>query len=203
MRNNITKLALLFGVVATMGFGAMNTAVADTSERTGGMGHLELVLAGSDGTIKQYVQTDNLITHQGLDCLVDVLFGSSGTGNCGATTTFNAIGIGTDTNSTITSTQLGDELEPGCVGFTDLSPTAGGETTPQTITIDVVFGGSTSGTSDITDVACEDAITEAGLFNAGSVNIPSLGDMFAYQTFSAITIGASDTLTVTWTIDFS
>ena len=76
MRNNITKLALLFGVVATMGFGAMNTAVADTSGITGGLGHLELVLAGSDGTIKKYVQTDNFITNQGKDCIMDLVFGT-------------------------------------------------------------------------------------------------------------------------------
>lgn len=41
-------------------------------------------------------------------------------------------------------------------------------------------------------------VAESGLFNAGSG-----GDMLARQTFATISKGASDTLTVTWTITLS
>lgn len=41
-------------------------------------------------------------------------------------------------------------------------------------------------------------VAESGLFNAGTG-----GDMLARQTFAAISKGASDTLTVTWTITLS
>ena len=203
MQNNITKLAMLFGIVATMGFGTMNTAVADTSERTGGLGHIELVLADEAGNIKQYVQTDNFITHEGLDCLVDRLFGSSGTGSCGdSTVTFDAIGLGTGSAATVSSSALTAGLASGCFGFTDLTPTADGGTTTQVITIDAVFGGAGSASGDVQDVECEKTITEAGLFNAGGAAV-ALGDMFAYQTFTGITIATADTLTVTWALDFT
>ena len=202
MQSNITKLAMLFGIVATMGFGTMNTAVADTSERTGGLGHIELVLADEAGNIKQYVQTDNFITHEGLDCLVDVLFGSSTTGTCGATTTFDAVGLGTGSAATVASTALSSGLASGCLGFTDLTPSSDGGTGTQTITINAIFGGACSSGADVTASQCEATITEAGLFNAGGAAV-ALGDMFAYQTFTGITIATADTLTVTWALDFT
>ena len=67
MRNNITKLALLFGIIATIGFGANS---AEAASIDGALGHITLVLKDSDGAIKQYVQTDNAITIEGLDCIV-------------------------------------------------------------------------------------------------------------------------------------
>ena len=202
MQNNITKLALLFGIVATMGFGTMNTAVADTSEITGGLGHIELVLTDEAGNIKQYVQTDNFITHEGLDCLVDVLFrGASGTGTCGATDTFDAIGLGIGSAATVASTALSSGLASNCIGFT-ATPSADSGTLTQTITISAIFGGAGSSGADVFATECEQTITEAGLFNAGGATT-ALGDMFAYQTFTGITIANADTLTVTWDLDFT
>ena len=203
MRNNIKTLALLFGVIATMGFGTMNTAVADTSERTGGLGHITLVLADGDGVIKQYVQTDNIITHEGLDCLARVLFGTTDPGTCASQTdVFDAIGIGTGNGGTVSSTTLSGALSSTCQGFSDTPPTADGGTGTQVITIQAIFGGAGSSGADVQSAQCEFPITEAGLFNAGGASTP-LGDMFAYQTFTSITIGTADTLTVTWAIDFS
>ena len=185
-----------------MGFGTMNTAVADTSERTGGLGHITLVLADGDGVIKQYVQTDNIITHEGLDCLAVVLFGTANPGTCAAADVFDAIGIGTGNGGTVSSTTLSGALSATCQGFSDTPPSADSGTGTQVITIQAIFGGADSSGADVQSAQCEFAITEAGLFNAGGAST-ALGDMFAYQTFTSITIGTADTLTVTWAIDFS
>ena len=200
MQNNMTKLALLFGVVATMGFGAMNTASADTSERTGGLGHVTLVLAGPDGDIKKYVQTDNVITHIGLDCLVESVFTAQNL--CSSVADFDIIAIGIGNSATASSTALSIGLGNTCQSAQSSGPTVDSGTTTQTVTIEVVFGGSSSGTSDITSAQCEVAVTEAGLFNVGGPSTTPL-NMFAYQTFTAITIAAADTLTVTWSLDFT
>lgn len=201
MQNNMIKLALLFGVVATMGFGAMNTASAETSERTGALGHVTLVLAGPDGDIKKYVQTDNVITHEGLDCLVEVLF-IGATTLCANLDTFDVIAIGTGSGITATGQALAGGLGSTCQAQPDPSPSVDAGTTTQVVTIEVVFGGAASGTSDITSAQCEVAVTEAGLFNVGSASAAP-NNLFAYQDFTAITIATADTLTVTWSIDFT
>lgn len=205
MQNNMTKLALLFGIVATMGLGTMNTAVADTSERTGvAIGHIELVLAGPDGAIKQYVQTDNVITHEGLDCLVDSLFiGTAGTGTCDTNVDpFDVVAIGVGTGQGVTDLTLATPLASGCIAGADPSVVADSGTGTQRITIEVVFGGATSTGADVTNAACQAAITEAGLFNTGDATTTA-NNMFAVQSFSVINIATADTLTVTWDLDFS
>ena len=203
MQNNITKLALLFGIIATMGLGTMNAVVADTSERTGvATGHITLVLRDSDGEIKQYVQTDNLVTREGLDCLVDSLFGSTGTGTCSSALDFDVVAIGTGAVGTDTAIALTTPLTSGCIAFADPGVVADVGTTTQAIQVEVVFGGSTSSGADLAASQCEATITEAGVFNTGGAAVAT-DNMFATQGFTGVTIAAADTLTVTWDIDFT
>ena len=206
MQNNKTKLALLLGIIATMSLGTMNTVAADTSERTGvATGHIELVLRDSDGEIKQYVQTDNVVTHQGLDCTADSLFGTT-TGTCASTASFDIVGLGTGTTGSATSTDtVVTPLASGCIAFADPTGAASdGVTTPQGITVEVIFGGSTSSGADLAPAGgeCEAGINEAGLFNAGGAAVATT-NMYAYQTFSTVTIAAADTLTVTWALSYA
>ncbi len=203
MKNNITKLALLFGIIATMSLGTMNTVVADTSERTGvALGHVTLVLRDSDGEIKQYVQTDNVVTEEGLDCLVDQLFGSVTTGTCTTTGNMDIVSMGIGAAGGATATTLTTPLASGCIAFADPGVVADAGTSTQAIQVEVVFGGSTSTGADIANAACEATITEAGLFNTGGATTPTL-NMFATQGFTGVAIAAADTLTVTWDIDFT
>ena len=62
------------------------------------MGHMELVAYDPEGNIKQYVQTDNAIQENGVNCIIQKLFSTSGigTGDCeGDSGTFDVIQIGT------------------------------------------------------------------------------------------------------------
>ena len=203
MQNNITKLALLFGIIATMSLGTMNTVVADTSERTGvALGHITLVLKDSDGEIKQYVQTDNVVTIEGLDCLVDSLFGSGPTATCTSAADFDIIGLGTGVAGGTGATDVTTPLLSGCIAFADPGVIADAGTTTQAIQVEVVFGGSTSTGADLAASQCEATITEAGLFNTGGAAVAT-NNMFSIQGFTGVAVAAADTLTVTWDIDFT
>lgn len=201
MQNNTAKLALLFGIIATIGFGTMNTVSAETSERSGAQGHLELVLRDFDGNIKQYVQTDNLVTNIGLDCIVESVFGTGVTTCVTSTDPFDIIAIGNGTGQSATSIVLNGVMNSGCIALADSSVEFISETSPQSVIIEVQFGGLSSGAT-LAAFECEYVITESGLFNIGDATTTAV-NMLAYQSFSAITIGASDTLTVTWDLDFT
>lgn len=201
MRNNITKLALLFGIIATIGFGANSVQAASID---GGLGHITLVLRDSDGVIKQYVQTDNAITIEGLDCIVGQTFlGVNNQGTCANTDPFDVVAIGEGTVATDSdATDLNNDMPTGCFAFA-ATPVADSGTTTQKITIEAIFGGGTAGAGDIDDAACTGNITEAGLFSIGAPTVTQATNIFAYQDFTQIVLGTADTLTVTWEIDFS
>lgn len=200
MQNNITKLALLFGIIATIGFAANSAQAAEIS---GGLGHIELVLADSDGNIKQYVQTDNTITEEGLDCLVQGVFGTTTVGTCANTDPFDVIAIGKGTTADeANAVGLAVEMPTGCFAIA-VTPTADAGDLTQRVTIQAVFGGGGAGSGNIDDAACIGSITEAGLFSIGAATVTTPTNIFAYQDFTAISLGSADTLTVTWDIDFS
>lgn len=204
MTNNITKIALLFGIIATIGFG---TNYAQAAEISGAQGHITLVLQDADGNITQYVQTDNAITQRGLDCMVDTIFiGSAGTGNSNCTNVdpFDVIAIGEGTVSTDSdATGLNNTMPTNCMAVS-VTPVQDSGTLTVAIQIEAVFGGDGNATNgeNIDNAACIGAITEAGLFSIGdATNLPD--SILAYQDFSVINLGATDTLTITWDIDFT
>ena len=201
MRNNITKLALLFSIIATIGFGAISVQAAEIS---GGLGHITLVLKDSDGVIKQYIQTDNTITAEGLDCMVGQTFlGTNTQGTCTNTDPFDVIAIGEGaTADEVAVVNLANDMPTGCFAIA-VTPVADGGSSTQRITIEAVFGGGTAGSGNIDDAACIGNITEAGLFSIGAATVTQSDNLFAYQDFTAIALGSADTLTVTWAIDFS
>jgi len=197
--------AVAGGAVGFMTAGGLAASDAlSTAEGSAFMtGHLELVLTDENGAIKQYVQTDNIITSRGFDTMVDLVFGepTSGTGcdtdGCNANATdskFTFIGIGTSAQTAV----VGDDGEvaeiTGCDRIQDTTITGDSGTTTQTVaTLDAQFSGS----------VCAGGIQEATLTNTGTGALPTAGETLARQTFGSITVGASDTLTVTWNITFS
>jgi hypothetical protein len=153
------------------------------------LGHIQLVLTGPDGQIKAYRQTDNLIVTSGLGAASDLLFGSTQVSGESAAS-FQKIGVGTGTTG-------------AAAGNTNLETQRSNKRLDTTVT----NSGSNGAVIDATWAANRlqngsgtVAITEAGLFD----NIANAtGLMFARQTFSAINVGSSDSLTVTWTITFA
>ncbi len=152
------------------------------ASRFGLKGRVEIKLWGPDGElkdnrmIKDHRRFPNTVTTFGDKLVANRLSGASlsaashmavGTGS-GGTSSFNSLATETDRNALTSTTQ--------------------GTTTNDN---DVIYVG---------DWAAGDAtaaITEAGIFNAGSGP-----GMMVYSSFSAINKGASDTLQITWTVTF-
>jgi len=171
-----------------------------TSEQGQILGHVTLVLTDEDGNIKAYRQTDNAVHNDGFNQLIDDAFGSGACIGCENTDTtdFNFIGIGTGTPGGVGTNVLGNDAPAGCARFANPAVSV---TDSLFVTISSSFGGSAS-TADVANAACETlAVTEAGLFNLGTV---AGGQMFAAQPFAAINIASTtDVLTVTWVLTFS
>lgn len=135
-------------------------------------GVVKLEVIGSDGKVKQTLETPNLITTAGKSLVAQLV---TGTG-----TAFTHMAIGTSSTSPSASdTGLGSEA--GRVTLTS-----------KTVTNNAVafVGDFPAGTGTGT-------IVEAGIFNASSG-----GTMLNRATFSSISKSASDALKVTWTVTF-
>ena len=199
MKTTINLAIVLLGIAAiSVGvLSTANTAEAISNEASGVLGHITLTVADADGNIKSYVQTDNLVTFVGRDCIVEQTFATSVAG-CTDGATFNNIGLGTGTGQAVTSSNVATPLGVGCVRQLASTNTEAGTTT-ETVTIKAIFGGSTSTGADVTNAACQATITEAGLFDSATA---ATGEMFSYQSFTGVAIGTADTLTVQWDIAF-
>ncbi len=173
------------------------------------MGHVETIVRDTDGNIKEYRQSDNVITNNGEDCVVKLLFQDDGAGaglgsNVGTNTCVGSlnqpweyIAIGTGSvNANGTDTDLGAEtaasgLTRGVATTKTYSNSTGtGPTSASSITLERTFTNNSGGSV---------SVTESGLFNETSSS--STDSMFARQTFSGIAVNNGDSLTVRWTIN--
>jgi hypothetical protein len=137
-------------------------------------GHLEIVLFGKDGIEKDRRSVDNLVTTAGKVFIASRMDGTS----AGA---MSHMAVGTSTTS-------------AAVGQTALvsesARVAEDSSTPSSATI-VYVATFPAGTGTA-------ALTEAGILNASSG-----GTLLCRTVFSVINKGASDSLTITWTITIS
>jgi len=158
-------------------------------------GHLEIVARDADGNIKAYRQTDNLVVTNGFKAAAERLFGADHSTSRTTIDVFDTIGVGTDNTGEAAgdldlAVQRAGKLEDGTV----LPSGSNGAI------IEVTFPATGSGSlQNVTGTA---AIVESGLFDS-KLNATSASNMFARQIFTAINVGESDTLTVTWTITFT
>jgi len=197
-----TTLALIGAIVAGVAGLISTDAISATSLVTmqgasdfheSGLiiGHVTYEVLGADGHVKQYLQSDNLITNRGTDCAATAIFDSSDP-LCATPGNFAFIAIGNGTG-------------PAAATNTALSTVSGGEITRSTsINAGIVANGgsgtvvtlSNSGTP-FTFTGLRTAgttVTQSGLFNAASV-----GNMFSIRDVS-VPVTNADTLAVTWTI---
>ena len=197
----VVLAAGLFGVIGmtstTLAVGG--TTINEITSGTGMVGHLTLISTDSDGNIKSYQQTDNLVTQRATNCIAQELFRDPGLAT-GASTTcggdpgrFDAIAIGIGTGSTETSNTLNSET-----GIGGLTPQFDDTSDGVTISDDSGSGTDAVVETTFTSSGATTAITEAGIFN--STTTSGQTQMFAYQSFTAISLDSGDSLTVTWTI---
>lgn len=199
-----TKIAALMALtVAAISTGGAFAIMQDvqppqiTNDGAGILGHIEIVARDADGNIKAYRQTDNKVVTNGLESAVNELFGAGlfTTSDTTPTGAFDTIGVGIGTTG---ADAANEALETQRAGkLIDGTVVADGTSGAQ---IAVTFPASGSGS--IQNTTGTIAITESGLFDS-ALNASSASNMFARQTFTAINVGSSDTLTVTWTITFA
>jgi len=157
------------------------------------IGHVTYEVRGADGQIKQYLQSDNLITNRGTDCSATALFGGTVL-TCPTPGNFAFIAIGNGTlpapsptntilnNTGVNNGEIARMLAPNIA----ITPNNGAGTlvTISNTGTPFTFNGLPSGTT----------VTQSGLFDAASA-----GNMFAIRDVN-VPVGNADTLTVTWTI---
>jgi len=147
-------------------------------------GHFTLVKTNSDGEITQYIQTPNLIVDGGMDTMGDLMFDDIDLNSNATDSVYEWLEIGTGgSGPTATDTDI---QASACARGNDTAVTGvSGVSGEITVTVDFAFDGGT----------CAGGIVEAAMFN--DIND---GEMLARSVFGIITIGAGDTLTVTYDI---
>ncbi len=140
----------------------------------GAKGVLNIVLRDESGAVKEDVTVENLVVDTGLAYIASRMQGTSQT-----VMSHMAVGSGT-TNPAAGDTALESQL--GRVALTTTT------VTDNAVEYVATFGAGT-GTG---------AVTEAGIFNASSG-----GTMLCRTEFAVINKGASDSMTITWTVTIS
>ena len=203
----------------------MVSTVPQSQESVGMLGHVEYTVRDASGNIKSYIQTDNIVTQEGKDCVAQTMFDTAETvGTCGATSEFNYIAIGNYSVAGIPvvsqfALEEGGSATNGCAssGGASPTPTNGGEMARKLInptfdssgdvtivTLDTVGSAFDFGSSNAT------VIMQSGVFNGASTQ-DGIGqctnsgttDMFAIQDLNldaGITVSDGDSLSVKWTI---
>lgn len=218
MKFNTTPILAVSLAVVVVFLGFSLSGVIDTkhSMTQTGMaeaymtGHVETVVRDSDGNIKEYRQSDNVIVNTGENCVAKLLFQDdgagaglgSGTGTSACIGSLNqpwtSIVLGNDTTAASgTQTGLGVEhrgnslvrAKATTITFTNSTTASGASTDRSIVTLAKTFTNNSGGSN---------TVSESGLFNSTTVGA---GGMFARQQFSAITLSSGDSLTVTWTIN--
>lgn len=136
-------------------------------------GALQIKLYGPDGKLKQEQNVKNLVVTTGKGYIAGRMVGTP------TAMSHMAIGSGT-ADPAVGDTTLGTEL--GRVSLTS------GAASGAVVTYVASFGAGT-GTG---------AVTEAGIFNAGSA-----GTMLCRTEFAVVNKGADDSLSITWTVTVS
>jgi hypothetical protein len=212
MKNNTSiailgiALAIVGGMFAANASGLIGFKSTDNKAQAGAYmtGHVETILRDADGNIKEYRQSDNLISNTGENCTLRLLFGTtqgSGTGTnvcTGALTSpWHVIALGTGGATAVNGTQVGLTTETAVSGLgrsiattkTWTNSTASASTGSAQIVMAKTFTNGSGGTV---------TVSESGLFNSTSI---AGSGMFARQTFSGIAVNNGDSLTVQWTVN--
>jgi len=195
------------GVFSDQGLMTANNKNGATALMTGLSGHLEIEAYSSNGELFAYRQFDNAVVDDGEQCILKLLFATSGTnansdgrgeytstgnGHCTGALTgawdVIAIGTGTTAGSTETLVKLDNEITSNGMPrgvATEKNWTNG--TIPQIVMKKTFTSTQASGTT---------AVTESGLFNSTTADGSG---MLARNNFDAVTLSNGDSITITWT----
>jgi len=228
MKRTIT-IALFAGMFAVtvgiLGFSGnsatanMISALPQDQDNIGMLGHVEYKVLDEFGSIKQYMQNDNIVVETGKDCVARMVF-DNGTdpGKCPNNGEFSWIAIGNKTGGSIVvgntslegnicadTTNDGEMARKQVSNGAGLSFTTAAGAAGTIVTLDLSGNPFTFGDNNAT------AVIDSGVFNRdtnedGEGQCTSLGvsEMFSQQQLNGDTVGISvtdgDSLSVKWTI---
>ena len=221
MKSITTITALVAALAVTSGgLGLSLTGVFEdnnvttTSNTVNGlmMGHLVVEAHNEAGELVAYRQTDNEVVDDGEQCILKMLFATTGTSQAGRgeytsttactgalTNAWDVIAIGTgSTGAADTQVLLVNETGSGTSNAAGMPGLERGTATTKTwtngtgaTTTKIVL--SKTFTNDSTNSA---TIAESGLFNSTSNDT---NGMLARQTFTGVALSNGDSITITWT----
>jgi len=231
--NRTITIALFAGMFAVtvgiLGFSGnsatanMISALPQSQDNFGMLGHVEYKLFDEFGSIKQYMQNDNIVVETGKDCVARMVF-DNGTdpGKCPNNGEFSWIAIGNATGGSIvvgnTALELGQCATSGAAG------TNGGEMARKQVSngAGLSFATASGGTGTIVTLDLSGdpftfgadnatAVIDSGVFNRdtnedaeGQCTSLGVSEMFSQQQLNGDTVGISvtsgDSLSVKWTI---
>lgn len=192
--------------ISATSFGTMQVA-SDIHETGKMIGHVTYEVRGTDGNIKHYSQSDNVIVDVGTDCAATSIFDTSSTTVCtlGTDNGFSFIAIGNSTTafpiSSVDDIALDNDGTNGemarLASTVTISPAdtlgTGADTTVSIVSPAFTF--NTLGPAGT-------VVTQSGLFDSdvgGSDNMFSVRDIPG-QSGTGLAVTNADTLSVTWTI---
>src|SRR5574340_703899 len=194
-------IAMLIGIAAIVSIGGAYALVQSNqpasemhADGMKTMGHVALTVYGPDGAIKAYRQTDNLVVSNGDNATVNRMFGVSRATTAAVGTPFVAVAVGTNaTSPTTTDFKIWGQQGHKVIATTSIATATRGNVV---LTANFAAGKITNSSNQ--------NIVEAGIFDNTAANPTSNStNMFARQTFSQISIGSSDTLQITWTVNIT
>ena len=228
--NRLQTIGLFAGIFAiAMGAISLNdtsesffmvSATPQSQDSTFGMlGHVEYTVRDASGVIISYMQSDNIVTEAGKDCVALGMFDSADSlTDCDAPTAeFNYIAIGNFTVADPDGTETQLDADTGNSNGCGTS-TGGGEMWRLPVDPDFTsVAGSTIVTLDTVNDPFDftgsnkTTVFQSGLFNGAATHgphvctdsNPSTTDMFAIQELSGsggIAVSPGDSLSVKWTI---
>ncbi len=225
----IVLFASIFAIaVGTLGLSGnsatlMVSAVPQSQEQVGMLGHVEYMVQDYSGNIVSYAQTDNVVVNTGEDCVAEDIFGVVTT--CANTGDFVHIGIGNGSSAATSPTN--QTLADATVDDTGTcaSSGVGGDMARRLVTPTLISAANagtgavveldTSGSPFTFDANNATTVIDSGVFNAdyttqndqntcaGSNVAHTNWEMFSRQLLNGatgITVNNGDSLSVKWTI---
>lgn len=202
----------LFGVNSVGAFEAQPEldSLQLNAVESGFAGHVTAIHADEDGNILSYMQTDNVVTDEGIDCASEILFMKASTGSLGCPIVWSSQ---TAEDTTFDAIQLFEGATP------DAESTAAVPDGTVISALDLTIVNATLVTGNLAaDNGAANQVTFTHTFTAGSgvsgevidgamlMLDDSVSDglaMFAASTFTQVVMDDSDTLLVTWIIDLT
>jgi hypothetical protein len=195
---NKTTSTLLLGSFLALGIGTFGISNSFSASQPAALesnaaitGHITLTATDQSGNVIAYRQTDNAVLNRADNCISEKIFTlTTGNGCSTDASPYTRIHIGTGSNAT-TPSEAWTQLVLPMTYNSDVAAT----TSALTNATDT-GGASTLLTASFTNVNAN--INEAAIRNGAGGS--GVGDVLAYQQFTAINLGATDNLTIAWTV---